>query len=241
MGSYQKDMMKMKIVSRGYNPKDSDEFSAKNIEILKKAHTETVYLLNCGYSINHIVAFVGDHYQLSQRQRMAIMRISASSENVRCRTSKLAAPQKHTVLIDGFNILITLEVAASGSLVLRCDDGSYRDLAGRFGSYRITDKTYSAVGLVLEYLKEHMISGTICLDRKVSNSGKLCSIINDRCREINLEGCNSIVCDDTDRLVGSGDIAATSDSVILDRCNQWFNLTAEIIEKHMNNSWILTL
>jgi hypothetical protein len=57
-----------------------------------------------------------------------------------------------TVLIDGFNTFITLEVALSGSLVLQCADGTLRDLAGLHGSFRIVDKTVAAVDLVLKAL-----------------------------------------------------------------------------------------
>lgn len=53
-----------------------------------------------------------------------------------------------TVHIDGFNTVITLEVALSGSPVFYCRDGALRDLAGLRGTYRVIDKTQEAIELL---------------------------------------------------------------------------------------------
>ena len=58
------------------------------------------------------------------------------------------------VHIDGFNIIITLEIALSGSTLLKCMDGTIRDLAGLRGTYRIIGKTHEAIRLLLCRLKE---------------------------------------------------------------------------------------
>ena len=51
-----------------------------------------------------------------------------------------------TLLVDGFNLIITIEVALSGGLVLDCADGTVRDLAGLRGSYHPVDETDGAAG-----------------------------------------------------------------------------------------------
>lgn len=50
--------------------------------------------------------------------------------------------------IDGFNTVITLEVALSASLLLKCMDGTIRDLAGLRGTYCLIDKTDTAILLI---------------------------------------------------------------------------------------------
>ena len=40
------------------------------------------------------------------------------------------------LLIDGFNVLTTIEAALGGAVVLACRDETYRDIAGLHGTYR---------------------------------------------------------------------------------------------------------
>lgn len=71
-----------------------------------------------------------------------------------------------TVHIDGFNSVITLEVALSGSPVFVCRDGTIRDLAGLRGTYRIIDKTEDAIELILQKLI--LLKNAIILNRCIS-------------------------------------------------------------------------
>ena len=101
--------------------------------------------------------FIGNHYQLSERQRIALMRTVASKEDITARISKLKQADEmtgETVHLDGFNEIITLEVALSGSPILSCMDGTYRDLAGLRGTYRIIDTAELAVRLILSELRK---------------------------------------------------------------------------------------
>lgn len=50
-------------------------------------------------------------------------------------------------------VIITLEVALSGSPVFLCMDGTYCGLAGLCGTYRLIDKTDAAIRLILSELK----------------------------------------------------------------------------------------
>ena len=77
-----------------------------------------------------------------------------------------------TVYIDGFNTIITLEIALCGSLLLECMDGTIRDLAGLRGTYRLVDETRKSVEIIadaLETLKAQ--KAVFYLDAPVSNSG----------------------------------------------------------------------
>ena len=42
-------------------------------------------------------------------------------------------------------------------------------------------------------------------------------------------------------LAASADVIVTADSVILDRCRQWFNLAREIIDRHVPEATVVPL
>ena len=100
-----------------------------------KAGRDLQYLLNQGYHIKGASTFVGNHYLLSERQRLALARAISSNESIQLRERKEVKniPQGSVVNIDGFNTIITLEVALSGSLLLKSMDGTVRDLAALRG------------------------------------------------------------------------------------------------------------
>ena len=121
-----------KILKRGYLESDDKEFSPSAVEILHKAGEELFYLLNRGYPIKPSSVFVGNHYLLSERQRLALVRAVSPEKSIIQRKQKeisVDALEGREVHIDGFNIIITLEVAFSDSLLLKCMDGTIRDLA----------------------------------------------------------------------------------------------------------------
>ena len=147
----------VKTMRRGFSPNDERFFNSDALGTLKKAADDLHYLLNKGYQVKGASTFIGNHYQFSEHQRIALMRTVASKENITSRISKLKQADEmtgETVHLDGFNEIITLEVALSGSPILVCMDGTYRDLAGLRGTYRIIDKTELAVRLILSELRK---------------------------------------------------------------------------------------
>ncbi len=62
------------VVKRGYCPEDEKEFHSKSLEKLYCAGRDLHYLLNQGYPVKSASTFVGNHYLLSERQRLAIAR-----------------------------------------------------------------------------------------------------------------------------------------------------------------------
>ena len=151
----------MEIVTRGYEPKDAIEFGVNSAEKLTSAAQELYFLLNRGYDVKSSSTFIGNHYLLSERQRMALARIVSPELSIQNRNEKELKKAPKTLVFDGFNTIITLEIALSGSLLIKGMDGTIRDLAGLRGTYRIIDKTHKAVELLfnrLELLKvEHVL------------------------------------------------------------------------------------
>ena len=108
---------------RGYVPDDERNFSSEAIETMKTASRHISYLLNEGYDLKQATVFVGNHFLLSERQRLAIMRSVASGQQLSDRRRKqisVSELEGQEVWIDGFNTIITLEVLLSESLLFEC-------------------------------------------------------------------------------------------------------------------------
>jgi hypothetical protein len=233
--------MAAKIVQRGFSPKDSIEFGEVWRERMTAAACDSRYLINRGYDIGSAVTFTGNHFLLSERQRAAIVRGIATEEKLRIRREKEIQKPSGVVYIDGFNVIITLEVALSGSLLLLCCDGTIRDLAGLHGSYRIVDKTHIAVGLLLNALgKLDIREAMIYLDQPVSNSGRLKTLIGemiaDREFAVTVE-----LRPDVDKQLYHKPQVMTSDAIVLDECGGWYNLNRRLIEESVPDAWIYAI
>lgn len=220
------------VVKRGYSSNDEKEFGSSAIDTILKAGKDLQYLLNQGYNIKGASAFVGNHYLLSERQRLALVRGVSPQESITKRETKeiKTIPTGSVVNIDGFNTIITLEVALSDSVLLKCMDGTVRDLAGLRGTYRLIDKTDMAIKLIGKALEENQVGKVVFyLDAPVSNSGRLSQRINELLNEFSFEVQTEVI-NNVDSVLEKLDNVITGDAIILDRCKSWINLNAKIIE-----------
>lgn len=221
-----------KTTRRGYVPSDEKEFRDDNLIKIYKAAEELLYLLDRGYKIKGASTFIGNHYLLSERQRLALVRGISKSEDIIRRKSKEVTNLSNVkeVHIDGFNTIITLEVTLSNSIIIKSMDGTIRDLAGLRGTYSVIDKTEIAIKLICEFLLEHRIQKAIFyLDKPVSNSGrlklKILEVFNNFKIEVEVENIDSV-----DSILKLKDNIVSSDAIILDNCISWINLNRYIIE-----------
>ena len=140
---------------RGFVPEDERNFSPEAVETMRRASRHILYLINEGYELKSAATFTGNHFLLSERQRMAIMRSIGKSERIKDRISKkipLTELSGKEVWIDGFNTIITLEVMLSDSILLDCMDTCVRDLAALRGTYRLIPETDGAAAMMLSLL-----------------------------------------------------------------------------------------
>ncbi|HNX13977.1 MAG TPA: DUF434 domain-containing protein [Oscillospiraceae bacterium] len=229
-------------VKRGYYPSDKINFSGSALGTLNRAAEELFFLLNRGYPAKSASAFIGNHYLLPERGRVALTRAVASEKDIAARKAKQRGkvPEGETVHIDGFNQIITLEVALSGSPVIACMDGTYRDLAGLRGTYRLIDKTDTAIKLIFSALREFSAQKAVfLLDKPISNSGRLKTRIAEIAEEEQFE-TEIELADKVDQTLYELSNVVTSDSVILDRCESWLNLN-EILIPAIQDIWIIKL
>ncbi len=240
--------MHEKCTRRGFAIEDLTSFSQSGIEILNKASEEVCFMLDRNYDVKPLTTFIGNHYQLTARQRLALQRSCCSTIDAKIRTSKLIDSKflyfnesDRIIHIDGFNTIITLEVALSNGTLLKCRDTSIRDLAGLRGTYRLIDKTSETIQLIALALKDlNFIGAEFYLDEPVSNSINLKLAIIDVFNKANLP-VNVHVVPNPDNILKSMDYVATSDSVILDNCKSWINLTSYIIYKYIFSINLISL
>ena len=217
-------------VKRGYVPTDEKEF-VRQIEKLRSAGTDLYYLINRGYPIKSASVFIGNHYLLSERQRMALVRSVSPEERIRDRKAKEKPRLEEgaALFIDGFNTIISLEIAFSGSTLLMCMDGTVRDLAGLRGTYRLIDKTDRAILAVRRVLEEERVkTAHFLLDAPVSNSGRLKEAIAAGFAGSPVRVEFSVI-NDVDKQLYGKDNVITSDAIILDQCASWFNLVRRAV------------
>ena len=216
---------------RGYVPEDERNFSISALETMRIASRHINYLINEGYDLKSASTFVGNHFLLSERQRLAIVRSLATKEQLETRGRK----EKETgteVWVDGFNMIITLEVLFCDSILFTCMDGTIRDLAALRGTYRIIPETTDATSMLLDVLLEAGAESVhILLDEPVSNSGRLKALIADIGEKYPFT-LDIQIRKDVDRELYGKENVITSDSVILDNCKSWINLTPKCLEKY---------
>ncbi|MGI6032719.1 MAG: DUF434 domain-containing protein [Coriobacteriales bacterium] len=236
-------MDRYRTVRRGFVASDEEELSPAALHVLRRAAEEVSFLVDRAYPRDSAIGFVGDRHQLTERQRLLLARAVSGELARKKRQSReldLKGLAGRTVLIDGFNLIITLEVALSGSPVVIGQDGTVRDLAGLRGTYHLIDKTPVAIDLVFDALEAHGAAGAHFLfDLPVSNSGRISGLVRELGEPRHLE-VDSDTIEGVDKKLSASEYVVTSDSAILDSCTSWFNLGAEIVER-LEDCWTIDL
>jgi hypothetical protein len=230
---------------RGPHPKDRECFSPAAVETLGRAVADLSWLLGRGYSAKASLKLVGDRHALRDRQRKALRRCAAGDEDcARRRRSLIAIPRiaGQRLVVDGYNVLLTVEAALSGGVLLLGRDGVLRDMAAMSGHYRRVRVTRQAVQLIAA-----AVAAAGCaevrwlLDRPVSNSGRLRRLIQEGVAGEKPRWTVELT-DRTDRVLAlSPDVVASADSAILDRCRHWCNLARHVVETAVPEAWVVDL
>ncbi len=230
---------------RGAHPEDAAIFAPVWLPTLRNGVAELSWLLSRGYAAAAALKLVGDHYQLTTRQRSAVARAACSDQSrqrrqATCRSS--ADLRGAEVMIDGFNLLITLEAALAGAVILHCRDGCLRDLASVHGSYRSVAETARALEIVGQRLAEYAPRAvTWIFDQPVSNSGQLAARLRAEAAAHGWPWTVAVELNPDQMVMRSMALAITSDSAILDHVAQWVNLSAELIQQAIPQAWRLDL
>ncbi len=234
-----------KRTHRGPHPADAKLFAEAVIPDLRSAIADFSLLLTKGYADKSTLKLVGDRFSLTERQRTAIMRSACSDQQLvsrRSREVKVAELGGQPIVIDGYNVLITIEAAMSGACVFKGRDGCFRDLASIHGTYRKVTETIPAVQLIGQFLKEHNADNCLwLLDSPVSNSGRLKTLIGELAQKNRWNWEIRLSISPDAELIKTDLTAASSDSVVLDGCKRWVNLARAIIEEKLPKARLIDL
>lgn len=222
--------------------------TTKTGHLIKPAN-DIRYLLSHGYPRRSAITFVANHYRLDEHERHILTRV------VHCRNHndkmKETAAGTH-IVVDGYNVLITVETALSGGEVYLCDDGLVRDARGVFSRYKTGEMTLPAIHAIMDALKnEKPAFVSILLDAQMKYSGKLRDEFmsefrditdgkNNRNNNMNWVNCDIFTSKHADFDIktlskeGVNGIAvtvATSDSVIIYSAPRVIDIPSKVCEK----------
>ena len=230
---------------RGPHPADEKLFAPEAVSDLRSALADYSLLLTKGYAEKSALKLVGDKFSLTQRQRLAVIRSTCSDQRLASRSKrcvKVSDISGRLIAIDGYNVLITVEAAMSGGVIFKGRDGCFRDLASIHGTYRKVAETIPAVELIGRFLNQIGVDKALwLLDRPVSNSGRLKTLIGELADKNNWNWEIQLLLSPDAELIKTDQIVASSDSVILDGCRKWTNLAAEIVKQKIHSATIIDL
>jgi hypothetical protein len=227
--------MPSRQLHRGQHPEDARLFCDKQLPLLRRAVDDLSYLYTREYSDKAALKIVGDHYQLDARQRMALQRAACSDQARELRAAHVVALGElagEILRIDGYNLLISVESALSGGILILARDGCIRDLASLHGSYRKVSETLPAIEIIGQAMASWRVSeARWTLDAPVANSGRLRALLLDEAERRGWAWEVELLAHPDKPLSESREIVVTADSWILDRVDHWANLMRGIIAR----------
>lgn len=226
--------MSSKQKHRGQQSNDPRLFGEKWVPVLNRAVHDLAWLLGRDYAEKSALALVGNRYRLNVRQRKALLRAVCADEACHRRQAKrLQAAQLRgeSLVIDGYNLLITMESALAGGLVIECRDGTFRDIASVHGTYRKVEETLPALTMIGVHLQTLQVAHVDwLLDRPVSNSGRLKGIMLDIAEQYGFDWSVELLNSPDKGIVErSESVAISSDGWVLDHCQRWYNLNRDLL------------
>lgn len=214
-------------------------------EVMILAARDIRYLLACGYPKVSAVKFVSDHYGLEKSRRFILSRsvlAPGAASARRMKSIPCTGIRDRHILIDGYNVLITIESYIKGEEMWIGDDGFVRDNRGVFRGHVNDSETFRSVELMLSLIGNNMPKEVIVLlDRQMSMSGQLALAIRQRMAEKDIRGqvLTSASTDHDLKRAGNDTIVATADGVIIDTVGTVVDIPACVISKDLYSRKLL--
>lgn len=229
---------------RGPHPQDRELFAEERWADLRNAVADVSWLFSRGYALPSTSKIVGDRYRIEQRQMKGVVAAASADASLADRKSREVAPQALAgadIVIDGFNLIVTIEAALSGGVLIVGRDGCIRDMASMHGSYRRVEETQPAIELIgsrLGQLQPRHVHWL--LDRPVSNSGRLRAMLLNAAERHGWPWSAELDDNVDGRLKASSAIVITADGEVLNGCGRWCNVTVGIVDE-IEEAWVVRL
>ncbi|MEL9939865.1 MAG: DUF434 domain-containing protein [Ignisphaera sp.] len=136
------------------------------------------FLLSRGYSLSQALNIVSQHYLLNEYERLLLFRCVHSSKYVHETARKLFCPSKenlgnNVLVIDFYNIILTILTMIKSEDVYLCDDCLVRDLRGskiRDSERELLDRVFNTIANILASYRNVFAEIIVVADKNVSHS-----------------------------------------------------------------------
>lgn len=198
-------------------------------------------ILRWGYPKFSTIRFVADHFQLSQEERHILTRVIMPPGKIVSRINKKVACtdiKDRNLLLDGYNVLLSVDSLLKREPMWFCDDGYIRDTRYYFSKAKQAEDIEESLNTILDFLSETGPKSVFFLfDAQVSRSGELAGFIRHKLKEYGISGeAKTSKTADFELKAKGGDpennvIVATSDGIIIDSVRKILDIPACLMEK----------
>jgi len=210
---------------------------ASTFKDIQKAARDFRFLLNEGYPRKASLELVGNRYGLTSDERHLLHRGVFSNSDSGSRRKKkvfIGEVRNKDLVIDGHNVLITVEAGISGRPLVVGDDGFIRDISGLSGGFKQTETTEKAIQFIIRAIKKIKPSQTLfLLDAPISKSGELAEAVRNYLTKQDIPGEAMAVKVPERILIGFPGVVATSDTAIIDQSKKVLDLAAHVLRKNI--------
>ena len=194
-------------------------------------------ILRWGYPKFSTIRFVADHFQLSLEERHILTRVIMPPDRIVSRISKridCSGIKDRKLLLDGYNVLLSVDSLLKKEPMWFCDDGYIRDTRYYFSKAKQAEDIEEALDVVLETSPESVF---FLFDAQISRSGELAGFTRHKLKEYKISGeaKTSKIADFELKTEGGNPernvIVATSDGIIIDSVKEVLDIPACLMEK----------
>jgi len=206
---------------------------------------DLIWLLDRGYPKRAAIELVGNRYRLEGQERKILYRgvfdRKSAAERKGKKVEKEAWNRAQKVIIDGYNVLITLQSYLMGKRVFIGMDGFVRDISGVFGRHFFNDQTKKSIEILIQVIKSLIISKNnaceiiIYLDYPVSKSGELADYLREWFSRESIRVKVLVVKSPDWHIINASDqqkniLIASSDTILIDRVKQVMDIPEYVIK-----------
>lgn len=196
------------------------------------------YLLNRGFPQRASLDFVSANYKLTATERSLLLRcVHRDADSEAVRRKAVSDVRDLELVIDGYNVFLTITSAIEGLPLFLCDDGFVRDLRS---SYIKSFETPGVEEAIRSVVKAVGLLGArdplVVLDKNVSWSAKHAELLR---AEYGIRV--SIAAKADIAVISSGKVISSSDFVILLRSEKVYDLAQFVAKNVLPNTKIIEL
>lgn len=201
--------------------------------VIDDAAKDLKYLLDRGYNRKTSLDFISGRYQLKKQEKNLLYRYVFSDKEIirhKYKLIPLNEIRNKKLVIDAYNVLITVEAIADKEKLIEGMDGFLRDFRGVFSSYRFTEKTETALDEILRLLIGYKPEDVLFIfDSQISKSGELAGYTRGRLGDFDIGG-DAKTSDSADKeIIELNRITATTDTVIIENVDRVVDIGRELL------------